>query len=281
MPSIMIIKMVMLCIIWLNAFAPRSGILSTYSPQTILCGSNLTYKQHCKVTLGAYVQTHEENAPTNSMEDKIIGAIVLVPSFNMQGGYKFLSLSTSQIINRREFFELPVPDNIIKRVEELTPADGEDGNTIFTKGPAPKLPTYKNQMINSYIAEEEEDTHSDKEKDNDIELGLPPPQTEIENAEPQAEMEMGIELTVETNIQHENIGDTELATTPPTHDQTIIVQGDLNRKEGKYTGKINGEEDNGIANEITGVPDEGGKKNTEAPEEENDQIIGVLDKQTN
>eukprot|EP00957_Ditylum_brightwellii_P139192 10609425-Ditylum_brightwellii.AAC.1 len=83
MLTIMITEMVTFCIVWLNAFAPKSSILSTCSPRAILCGSNLNYKQHCKVPFGAYVQTHKDNAPMNSMEDRSIGAIALGPSFNL------------------------------------------------------------------------------------------------------------------------------------------------------------------------------------------------------
>eukprot|EP00957_Ditylum_brightwellii_P093395 7111690-Ditylum_brightwellii.AAC.1 len=117
MPTIMITKMVTFCIVRLNTFPPRSGISSTYSPYAILCGSNLSYKQHCKVPFGAYIQTHEENAPTNLMKDRTIGAFSLGPSFNMQGGYTFLNLATGQIITRRKFTKLPMQESIIKRAE--------------------------------------------------------------------------------------------------------------------------------------------------------------------
>eukprot|EP00957_Ditylum_brightwellii_P002760 212060-Ditylum_brightwellii.AAC.2 len=66
------------------------------------------------------------------MNDRTIGAIALGPSLNLQGWYKFVNLSTCQIINQREFTELPMSDIVIKRVEELVTADREDGNIIFT-----------------------------------------------------------------------------------------------------------------------------------------------------
>eukprot|EP00957_Ditylum_brightwellii_P166590 12681050-Ditylum_brightwellii.AAC.2 len=139
MPTIMITKMVTFCIMRLNAFAPKSGIPSTYSPQTILFGSNLNYKQHCKVPFGAYVQTHEENTPTNSMEDRSIGVIALGPSFSIQGGYKFLNLTAGQFINRKEFTKLPMPQSVINRVEELATTDGEDGYIIFRNRAGAKI----------------------------------------------------------------------------------------------------------------------------------------------
>eukprot|EP00957_Ditylum_brightwellii_P131874 10056653-Ditylum_brightwellii.AAC.1 len=77
--------MVAFSVIWLNAFAPKSGISSTYSPRAIVRGTHLTYKNHCKIPFGAYAQMHEDNSPTNSMDDRTIGDIALGPSFNLQG----------------------------------------------------------------------------------------------------------------------------------------------------------------------------------------------------
>eukprot|EP00957_Ditylum_brightwellii_P116340 8874215-Ditylum_brightwellii.AAC.1 len=71
--------------VWINAFAPKSGISSSYSPRAIVCGMNLSYKTCCKIPVGAYAHTHKENSPTNSMNNQIIGAIALGPSFNLQG----------------------------------------------------------------------------------------------------------------------------------------------------------------------------------------------------
>eukprot|EP00957_Ditylum_brightwellii_P109722 8369495-Ditylum_brightwellii.AAC.1 len=67
--------MVAFSVIWLNAFAPKSGMYSTYSPRATVCGTNLTYKNHCKIPFGTYAQTCEDNSPTNSMGERTIGAI--------------------------------------------------------------------------------------------------------------------------------------------------------------------------------------------------------------
>eukprot|EP00957_Ditylum_brightwellii_P017274 1301362-Ditylum_brightwellii.AAC.1 len=121
-----ITKMVAFSVIWLNAFAPKSGISSTYSPRTIVCGTNLAYKNHCKIPFDAYAQMHKDNSPTNSMNDRTIGAIALGPSFNLQGGYKFMSLETGKLIHRRKFTELPMPENVIKQVERRAEQEEQD-----------------------------------------------------------------------------------------------------------------------------------------------------------
>eukprot|EP00957_Ditylum_brightwellii_P061194 4643419-Ditylum_brightwellii.AAC.1 len=66
------------------------------------------------------------------MQDRTIRAIALGPSMNMQGGYKFLNLESGEIINRRKFTELPMPESVIKKVEAFATADGEDRKIIFT-----------------------------------------------------------------------------------------------------------------------------------------------------
>eukprot|EP00957_Ditylum_brightwellii_P045644 3463224-Ditylum_brightwellii.AAC.1 len=225
MPTIMITKMVTFCIMWLNAFAPKSSISSTYSPQTILYGSNLNYKQHCKVPFGAYMQTHKENAPTNSMDDRSIGVIALGPSFNLQGGYKFLNLSTGQIINRQKFTELPMPQIVINRVEELATTDGKDGNTIFTNRAGAKIANIQGadeyedwpadanltrvdlqlaqdqqDTVNSYLEEEDKDTHTEGEAANESDLGPPPPH---DNTESETEKETEPENDNENKMEHE------------------------------------------------------------------------------
>eukprot|EP00957_Ditylum_brightwellii_P183861 14004833-Ditylum_brightwellii.AAC.1 len=66
------------------------------------------------------------------MNDRTVGAIALGPSFNLQGGYKFLNISTGKLIHRRDFTELPMPDSIIKKIENMAEQEGQDGAIIFT-----------------------------------------------------------------------------------------------------------------------------------------------------
>ena len=44
-------------------------------------------------------------------------AIVLGPTGNLQGTYKFLSLTTGKKVKRRAFTLYPMPDSVIKKVE--------------------------------------------------------------------------------------------------------------------------------------------------------------------
>eukprot|EP00957_Ditylum_brightwellii_P079401 6037508-Ditylum_brightwellii.AAC.1 len=60
------------------------------------------------------------------MKSRTLGAIALGPTGNLQSGYKFLNLRTGQIIERREFDKIPMPDYIIKRAKELADNDRQD-----------------------------------------------------------------------------------------------------------------------------------------------------------
>ena len=55
--------------------------------------------------------------PTNSMTSRTTPAIVLGPTGNLQGTYKFFSLTTGTKLKRRQFTPYPMPDTVIARVK--------------------------------------------------------------------------------------------------------------------------------------------------------------------
>ena len=122
-PLLMVVEMVYMSCMWINAFPPKGGVSETLSPRHIMTGQQFDYNKHCKWAFGEYGQTHEENNPPNSQAARAIGAICLGPTGNLQGSYKFLNLRTGQKITRRDFTPLPMPDEIIERVNELGKAD--------------------------------------------------------------------------------------------------------------------------------------------------------------
>ena len=115
---IMLVEMVKNCALWLNMFPSKGGIGSV-SPRTLITGIKLDYKKHCQLPFGYYVQVHEEPTPTNSPEAQTIGAITLRPTGNLQGGYTILNLQTGKKIIRRNWTHLPMPIEVIKRVNQL------------------------------------------------------------------------------------------------------------------------------------------------------------------
>ena len=80
----------------------------------------IDYNIYCQILFGAYVQTHEDNNPTNDTEaPRTLAAISLGPTRNAQGGYYFLNLPTSRQITQNHFTPCPMHNLVSCRVECL------------------------------------------------------------------------------------------------------------------------------------------------------------------
>ena len=104
---------------YVNAFSPKSRISDHMSPITIVEGVKLVYNKHVKVIPGKYSQTFE--GLDNTMKEQTIRAITLGPAGNLQGGVRFFSLKTGQILNRssKDFLLLPIPADVVTRVHAM------------------------------------------------------------------------------------------------------------------------------------------------------------------
>lgn len=58
------------------------------------------------------------------MDTRTTGGISLGPS-NLNGGFKFFSLVTGEILTRRKWTKLLVPSELIQSIEEMSGDDGE------------------------------------------------------------------------------------------------------------------------------------------------------------
>jgi hypothetical protein len=67
---------------------------------------------------GEYCQTHDQH--DNTMNPRTVGAIALCPTGNEQGTYLFLNLNTGKIITRNQWTVLPMPDNVITHVDQMS-----------------------------------------------------------------------------------------------------------------------------------------------------------------
>ena len=112
-----IIELAKAAVYWLNSIPSHMGVSPTINPRTIITGQVLDYHKHCRYEFGEYVQTHEEH--DNSLVSRTVGAIALRPTGNQQGGYFFTSLHTGRIINRLHATKLPMPAEVITRVDQL------------------------------------------------------------------------------------------------------------------------------------------------------------------
>lgn len=82
---------------------------------------------HCHGDFGSYCLAYDEPTPTNTQEPRGRDCICLGPTGNWQGTYKFFHLKTMQVIKRKLFEQLPVPDRIIRQVERIGRRNKQDG----------------------------------------------------------------------------------------------------------------------------------------------------------
>jgi hypothetical protein len=94
LPKFVIIELMHFCVMWMNFSPVKSGISEKWSPREIVSRHKLDAKMHCKVPFKAYCEVRVNPDITNTMEPRTRWGICLRPTGNMQGSYKFLSLST-------------------------------------------------------------------------------------------------------------------------------------------------------------------------------------------
>ena len=116
----MVMELAKAVVYWLNSVPSNTGVAPMMSPRSIITGQLLDYHKHCCYEFGEYVQTHEEH--DNSLLSCTVGAIALRPTGNQQGGYFFMSLHTGRIINHLHATKLPMPSEVIIRVDQLAKA---------------------------------------------------------------------------------------------------------------------------------------------------------------
>ena len=131
LPKLMVIKLLHFCVMWLNLFPVKSGISEQYSPRELVSRHKLDATLHCKVPFRAYCEVHIDLEIMNTMEPRTKWAICLGPTRNLQGSYKFMSLSTGKKIVRRKFTEMPITDCVIRQVSKLALKDKAMSGVTF------------------------------------------------------------------------------------------------------------------------------------------------------
>ena len=128
-PRRLTIEMLYAANYWLNMFPRKGAISTTMSPRTLLTGLTMNYNRHCRLEFGEYVQTHEEH--DNSLNPRTIGALALHLTGNVQGGYFFFSLTTGKVINRMRWTTIPMPKEVIDRVERMARQEHAGTTLLF------------------------------------------------------------------------------------------------------------------------------------------------------
>ena len=110
--------------LWVNIYPPKGGV-STISPRSLITRIKFDYAKHCQLSYGSYAQVHEESHPTNIQQPRTIGTICLGLTGDLQGGYKFFHLTTGKLITRLKWTALPMPMEVIVRVNRIGKSQGQ------------------------------------------------------------------------------------------------------------------------------------------------------------
>jgi len=185
---------------------PKTG--QDYSPRDLVFGEQkLNYDIVCKIPFGAYAKVHDDLKITNTMQSLTTGAISLGATGNAQGTYRFFNLHTGELIVRRRWTELPIPQEAITRLQDITYAELD--------------PNAKDGI------EDEDDYYDDKQRESEIEqddTNLPEApesdkQAETEQVEVEKQLEINKNEILQTNeMQDRDTRDPEIEIGNTTND---------------------------------------------------------------
>ena len=117
LPKLIVINILYFFVLWLNAFPVRNGISKKYSPQSIVICNKLSWKRHCNVPFGTYCEVHDGPINlSNNITPRFHEGIVVGPTRNVHGTYKFLFVDNGLIIKRQSFTKFNMPDSVIEKV---------------------------------------------------------------------------------------------------------------------------------------------------------------------
>jgi hypothetical protein len=118
LPKIMIIELMHFCVLWLNSFPVKSGVSEKWSPRELISRHWLDAKLHCKTPSGAYCEMHKDPDITYTMEPRTKWGICMGPIGNLQGSYKFMSLTTRTKIAWHKFTEMQMTEAVMKQIKK-------------------------------------------------------------------------------------------------------------------------------------------------------------------
>ena len=166
-PGRIVVVMILFVFMWLNAFPPVDGISQTYFPRTIMTYCNVYYSKHCILDFGAYSDIHEDSPPANTMAERFQVSIHLGPTRKFQGSCKFVSLRTGQIIDRKQFNQLRMPQSMVKQVEYMAIKEDRDRDLILAYRKGSTLELYSND-VNTHDITAEVDDHNNYSSNDSV-----------------------------------------------------------------------------------------------------------------
>ena len=111
--------MMLTVVFYINAFVWIEGVSKILPPLTIVESLTIDYNLHFKVIFGEYLQTFE--GIRNDLTLRTIDALALGPNGNMQGGIRYYSLATGQVLQQqwRDVEILKMPVSVVSRVNYI------------------------------------------------------------------------------------------------------------------------------------------------------------------
>ena len=121
-------------LMWLKYPPRKFGVSTKLIPHTIIF--TLQYTQYLRVEFISYVQTHEDNQPTSSMNEITLGSICLGTTGNVQGTYIFYMLCSRKILIRTHWTLPTMTPKVMQRVIQIVTEKNQSGTTFWhlTKG---------------------------------------------------------------------------------------------------------------------------------------------------
>ena len=128
-----IAMLVLYCISRLN-YEPTGLRERGPSPREAFIGRKPDGKRDFRCSFGDYAQCTVTNTDPG-MESRTEDCVVMLPHGNRTGSVRMLSLKTGRLVNQDQFRILPMPESVIKRLNELALADGrvKGKGEIYTK----------------------------------------------------------------------------------------------------------------------------------------------------
>jgi hypothetical protein len=129
--KIMIIKLMHFCVLWLNSFPDKSGVSEKWRLMELILHHWLDVKLHCKTSFRAYCEMHTDPDITNTMERRTKWGICMGPTGNLQGSYKFMSLTPGKKIARHKFTEMLMTEAVMKQIKKWAMKDRVQNGLTF------------------------------------------------------------------------------------------------------------------------------------------------------
>jgi Reverse transcriptase (RNA-dependent DNA polymerase) len=113
------------CVVMIN-LAPDNQRVDPTSPYELFTGYKVDYKTQLRISFGDYAECKNPNRkPINTIKPRTDPCIALLPLLNAQGSYLFFDLTTRRTVVRDKWIQLPMPNDIITRCENLAKAQGK------------------------------------------------------------------------------------------------------------------------------------------------------------